>query len=216
MAIFGSYIDKKRSLMGEAINVAVLDTFVAITSGLIIFPACFAYGVQPDAGPSLIFVTLPNVFNNLPLGRLWGALFFVFLTFAAFSTILAVFENIIACIMDLTGMSRKKACLVNGIGIFVLSIPCILGFNVWSHITILGKGILDFEDLIVSNILLPLGSLVFSVFCVWKYGWGWDKFMAEANEGKGLKVQNWMRIYMKYVLPVIILALFVIGMIGAF
>lgn len=211
MAIFGSYIGKERALMGEAVNVAVLDTFVAFTSGLIIFPACFAYGVQPDSGPNLIFITLPNIFNNIPMGRFWGSLFFVFLAFAALSTVLAVFENIISCTRDLFGWSRKKACLINGILMFFLSLPCVLGFSVWSDIQIAGKNIMDMEDFAVSNILLPLGSLLFVLFCVTRYGWGWDKFVKEANEGKGLKVATWMRPYMTFVLPVIVLVLFLVG-----
>ncbi len=218
MAIFGSYIDKSRSLLGESVNVAVLDTFVAITSGLIIFPACFAYGVQPDAGPSLIFKTLPNIFNNMPAGRIWGSLFFIFMSFAAFSTILAVFENIISCTRDLTGWSRKKACFVNCILLLVLSMPCILGFNVLSNIAPLGEGsvIMDLEDFIVSNILLPIGSLVFVIFCVTRYGWGWDKFVEEANTGKGLKIKKWMRGYMTFVLPVIVAILLVVGIVDKF
>ena len=214
MAIFGSYLGKDRSLMGESVNVALLDTFVAITSGLIIFPACFAYNIEVDAGPPLIFVTLPNLFNNMPLGRLWGSLFFMFMTFAALSTVLAVFENILACCMDLFGWSRKKSCLINGIAMFLLSIPCILGYNVLSFFKPFGEGsaVLDLEDFIVSNILLPLGSLTMVLFCVTKrYGWGWKNFTAEANAGKGLKVQDWMRGYMTFVLPVIIIILFVVG-----
>ncbi len=211
MAIFGSYIGKERALMGEAVNVAVLDTFVALCAGMIIFPSCFAYGVQPDSGPQLIFVTLPNIFNNIPMGRLWGSLFFVFMTFAAFSTIIAVFENIMACCIDLFGWSRKKACVINGILLFICSIPCALGFNVWSNFTIAGKGIMDIEDFLVSNLLLPLGSLIYVLFCVTRYGWGWDKFVAEANEGKGLKVAKWMRPYMTYVIPVLILIIFFMG-----
>ena len=214
MAIFGSYLGKERSLMGESVNVALLDTFVAITSGLIIFPACFAYNIEVDAGPPLIFVTLPNLFNNMPLGRLWGSLFFVFMTFAALSTVLAVFENILACCMDLFGWSRKKSCIINGIAMFLLSIPCILGYNVLSSFKPFGEGsaVLDLEDFIVSNILLPLGSLTMVLFCVTKrYGWGWKNFTDEANTGKGLKVQNWMRGYMTFVLPVIIIILFVVG-----
>ena len=211
MAIFGSYIGKERSLMGEAVNVAILDTFVALCAGMIIFPACFAYGVQPDSGPDLIFKTLPNIFNNLPMGRLWGSLFFVFMTFAAFSTIIAVFENIIAMCIDQFGWSRKKACLINGIILFVCSIPCALGFNVWSDFSIAGKGIMDLEDFVVSNICLPLGALTYVIFCVSRYGWGWDKFVAEANEGKGLKVAQWMRPYMTFVIPVIVIAIFLIG-----
>lgn len=211
MAIFGSYIGKERALMGEAVNVAVLDTFVALCAGMIIFPACFAYGVQPDSGPNLIFVTLPNIFNNIPMGRLWGSLFFAFMTFAAFSTIIAVFENIMACCIDLFGWTRKKACLINMVILFVGSIPCALGFNVWSSFTIGGKGIMDLEDFAVSNLLLPLGSLIYVLFCVTRYGWGWDNFVAEANEGKGLKVAKWMRPYVTFVIPVLILAIFLIG-----
>lgn len=215
MAIFGSYIGKERALMGEAVNVAVLDTFVAIASGLIIFPACFAYGVQPDSGPQLIFITLPNIFNHIPLGRLWGSLFFVFLFFAALSTVLAVFENIISCNMDLFGWSRKKTCLINAVLMFVLSLPCVLGFNVLSGVQPLGDGstLMDLEDFVVSNLLLPLGSLIFILFCVTRYGWGWKKFMAEANEGRGLKVANWMRGFMTFVLPIIVLAIFIIGIV---
>lgn len=218
MAIFGSYLGKDRALMGEAVNVACLDTFVAIVSGLIIFPACFAYGVEPNSGPDLIFITLPNIFNNIPMGRLWGSLFFVFMSFAALSTVLAVFENIISCVMDITGWSRKKTCLINGIAMLVLSIPCILGFSVWKGFKPFGEGsnIMDLEDFIVSNILLPLGSLCFVLFCVLRYGWGWDKFVAEANEGKGLKVKNWMRGYMTFVLPIIMLAIFIVGIVSKF
>lgn len=213
MAIFGSYIGKERSLMGEAVNVAVLDTFVAVTSGLIIFPACYAYGVQPDSGPSLIFITLPNIFNNIPMGRLWGSLFFIFMSFAALSTVFTVFENIMSCTMDLFGWTRKKTCLVNSILIFLLSLPCVLGFNVWSGFQPLGPGtgIMDLEDFMVSNLLLPLGSLIYVLFCVTRYGWGWDKFVAEANEGTGLKVANWMRPYMTFVLPAIVLVIFLMG-----
>ena len=213
MAIFGSYLDKKRSLMGESVNVAVLDTIVAVSSGLIIFPACSAYGVEVDSGPPLIFKTLPNIFNNIPLGRLWGSLFFVFMSFAALSTVFAVFENIISCCMDLFGLSRKKACILNGILIPVLSLPCILGFNVLSSFHPLGgtSNISDLEDFIVSNILLPTGSLVFVLFCTSKHGWGWKKFKEEANSGKGLKVADWMYGYVKYVLPIIIFIIFIIG-----
>lgn len=215
MAIFGSYIGNERALMGESVRVAILDTFVAISSGLIIFPACFAYGVQPDSGPSLIFKTLPNIFNHIPMGRLWGSLFFVFMTFAAFSTVIAVFENIISCSCELFGWERKKSCLINGIAMFFLSLPCILGFNVWSNIQPLGagSGIMDLEDFIVSNLLLPIGSLIYVLFCVSRYGWGWDNFVKEANKGQGLKVANWMRIYMTFVLPVIILIILIMGLI---
>ncbi len=215
MAIFGSYLDKKHSLMGESLNVAILDTFVAITSGLIIFPAAFAYNIDVDAGPNLIFITLPNVFNNMPLGRLWGTLFFVFMSFAALSTVVAVFENIIACSIDLFKWGRKKACLINGIAMFLLSLPCALGFNLLSGFVPFAKGssFLDLEDFIVSNILLPIGSFIFIVFCTWRYGWGWKNFTDEANSGKGLKVKNWMRVYMKYVLPLMVLVILLYGLI---
>ena len=213
MAIFGSYIGKERALCGEAVHVAVLDTFVAFASGLIIFPACMAYGVQVDSGKSLIFITLPNIFNNLPLGRVWGSLFFVFMSFAALSTVLAVFENLASCTMDLFGWGRKKACLLNGIALFLLSIPCVLGFNVWKAFEPMGSGsnVMDLEDFIVSNLILPLGSLIFVLFCTTRYGWGWKSFVAEANEGKGIKVANWMRGYMTFVLPVILISIFLVG-----
>lgn len=215
MAIFGSYIGKERALMGESARVAALDTLVALCSGLIIFPACFAYGVQPDSGPSLIFITLPNIFNHMPLGRVWGSLFFVFMSFAAFSTVLGVFENIVSCTMDLSGWSRKKACLFNGILMLLLSMPCVLGFNVLSKFQPLGPGtgVLDLEDFVVSNLLLPLGSLIFIFFCTSRYGWGWKNFTKEANSGKGLKVQRWMRGYMCYVLPVLVAVILVLGLI---
>ena len=215
MAIFGSYIGKERALMGESARVAALDTLVALCSGLIIFPACFAYGVQPDSGPSLIFITLPNIFNHMPLGRVWGSLFFVFMSFAAFSTVLGVFENIVSCTMDLSGWSRKKACLFNGILMLLLSMPCVLGFNVLSKFQPLGPGtgVLDLEDFVVSNLLLPLGSLIFIFFCTSRYGWGWQNFTKEANTGKGLKVQRWMRGYMCYVLPVLVAVILVLGLI---
>lgn len=218
MAIFGSYIGKDRALYGEAINVAILDTFVAVVAGLIIFPACFAYGVEADSGPSLIFITLPNIFNNIPMGRFWGSLFFIFLAFAAFSTVIAVFENIIACWMDLTGMDRKKLAVINMIAVILLSLPCALGFNVWSGIQPLGSGssIMDLEDFLVSNLMLPLGSLVYLLFCTTRYGWGWDKFREEANTGKGAKIPNWMRGYLTYGLPVIVLIIFVIGVKNVF
>ena len=218
MAIFGSYLKKDRALLGEAVNVAVLDTAIAVFSGFIIFPACFTFGVNPDSGPNLIFVTLPNIFNNIPLGRVWGSLFFIFLAFAALSTIFAVFENIIACTRDLFGWSRKKACLINGILTFLLSLPCVFGSNILSFITPFGAGssIMDLEDFLVSNVALPLGSLVFVLFCTSRYGWGWKRFTAEANEGKGLKVARWMRPYVTFVLPAIVLFLFVVGLINFF
>lgn len=216
MAIFGSYLDKSRSLLGESVNVIVLDTFAAIVSGLIIFPACFTYGVSPNSGPSLIFETLPNIFNNMPLGRLWGMLFFVFMSFAAFSTVLAVFENIVSCCRDLTGWSRGKVCLVNGIALSLLSMPCVLGFNCWSRVKIAGLDIMGMEDFLVSNCLLPLGALIFVLFVTWRNGWGWKKFMAEANTGRGWKVQNWMRWYITYILPLIIFSLLVMGIASVF
>lgn len=218
MAIFGSYIDKEHRLLSESVNVSLLDTFVAITAGLIIIPSCFAYHVEVSAGPSLIFITLPNIFNAMPLGRLWGALFFAFMSFAAFSTVLAVFENILSSTIDMTGWSRKKACLFNGVLVFILSLPCALGFNVLAGIEPLkaGNTIMDFEDFLVSNILLPLGSLVFVIYCTSRLGWGWDSFTKEANIGRGLKVPNWLKGYCTWVLPVIIILLFVIGLITYF
>lgn len=218
MAIFGSYIGKERSLLGESVNVALLDTFVAIASGLIIFPACSAYGVDVNSGPGLIFITLPNIFNNIPLGRLWGSLFFVFMSFAALSTVLAVFECIIANTTDLFGWSRKKACIINGILLFVLSVPCCLGFNVLSGIQPLGadSSIMDLEDLLVSNFMLPIGALVFILFCVLKKGWGWDNFTEEANTGKGLKVKRFMKGYTTFILPAMVIFVFVMGIIGLF
>lgn len=213
LAIFGSYIGKERSLTGEAISVTVLDTCVALMSGLIIFPACFAYGVQPDSGPSLIFITLPNVFNEMAGGRLWGSLFFLFMTFAAVSTVIAVFENIISFAIDLTGCTRKKAVLINIIAIILLSMPCVLGFNALSGLTPFGEGstIMDLEDFIVSNNLLPLGSLVYLLFCTSKCGWGFKSFLKEANAGEGLKFPKWVYGYVKYILPLIVLAIFVLG-----
>ena len=218
MAIFGSYIDKERSLLGESVNIAALDTLVAIISGLIIFPACYTYnGGETTAGPALIFSILPSIFNNMPLGRLIGSCFFIFLTFAALSTVLAVFEGIIACTIEKFGWSRKKACVINGVLLFVLSMPCILGFNLWSGFAPFGKGVLDWEDFLVSNIILPLGSLTYVIYCTNKrYGWGFDNFTAEANQGKGLKVKRWMYGYMKYVLPVIMLIIFVFGLLSFF
>lgn len=213
MAIFGSYIGKGRALMGEAVNVAVLDTFVAFTAGLIIFPACFAFDVSPDSGPNLIFVTLPNIFNHMAGGRLWGSLFFVFMAFAAFSTVLAVFENIMSCCMDLTGWSRKKTAAINIVLMILLSMPCVLGFNVWSGFQPFGPGsnVLDLEDFLVSNLWLPLGSLVYLLFCTSRYGWGWKNFQNEANEGGGIKVRDGIRFYVSYILPLIVLVIFVLG-----
>lgn len=213
IAIFGSYIDKKRRLTGEAVCVTVLDTCVALIAGMIIFPACFAFEVQPDSGPSLIFITLPNIFNSMSGGRIWGTLFFLCMLFAAASTIIAVFENIIAFAMDLTNCSRAKAVVINLIAIVILSLPCILGFNVLSGFQPLGAGsnVLDLEDFIVSNNLLPLGSLVYLLFCTSRYGWGWKKFCEEANEGEGIKFPKWTRIYVSYILPLIVLFIFVQG-----
>ena len=213
MLIFGSYMNKDRALLGEAGRIAALDTFVAIVSGLIIFPACFAFDVNPDQGPSLIFVTLPNVFNAMGGGRFWGALFFLFMAFASLSTVLAVFENIIACFMDKWNMSRGKACLINGILLAFLSMPCVLGFNVWSDFTIAGKNIQDMEDFAVSNILLPLGSLIYLLFCVSRVGWGFKNYQREANTGEGAKVPNWIRGYVTFVLPVLIAVILVLGLI---
>ena len=209
--IFGSYIGKERSLTGEALSIAVLDTFVALMAGLIIFPACFAYDIQPDSGPNLIFITLPNVFNAMKGGRLWGTLFFLFMSFAAFSTIIAVFENILSFAMDLTGCSRKKAVVINLIAIIVLSLPCVLGFNVLSGLKLPGGSVLDFEDFLVSNNLLPLGSLVYLLFCTSRYGWGFRNFMKEANTGEGIKFPSWARFYVSYILPVIVLLIFFMG-----
>jgi len=211
MGIFGSYIDKDRGLLGESVNIAVLDTFVALVSGLIIFPTCFAFGISPNQGPGLIFVTLPNIFNGMPGGRIWGTLFFVFMTFAAFSTILAVFENIISCGMDLFHWSRKKSCLVNLGALAVLSLPCVFGYNLWSAFQPLGAGstILDLEDFLVSNVILPIGSLCYLLFCVTRLGWGFENYQKEVNTGKGWKLPSWIRIYVTYILPVLLLFLII-------
>ena len=218
MAIFGSYIGKDRSLLGESVTIAALDTFVAITSGLIIFPACFTFGVDQTQGPSLVFITLPNIFNNIPFGRVWGSLFFVFMTFAAFSTVLAVFENIVSCGMELTGFNRKKSSIVNMILVALLSMPCVLGFNLWSFdwLGVFGGSFLDFEDFLVSNIWLPLGSLIYLLFCTSKFGWGWKNYKEEANTGKGIKIHNWMRVYLTYILPLIVLFIFAFGIYDKF
>lgn len=218
MAIFGSYIGRDRALPGEAVRVAVLDTFVAIVSGLIIFPACSAFGVAADSGPSLIFETLPNIFSHMKGGRIWGSLFFLFMAFAAFSTVIAVFENINSCIIDVTGWSRRKASLINGVCMLVLSMPCVLGFNVLAGFKPFGAGsnIMDLEDFLVSNIILPVGALIYLLFCVSRKGWGWEHFQEEANTGKGLKLGSWMRPYMTYVLPVVILIVFIMGLVDKF
>ena len=214
IAIFGSYIGKEHTLFGESMRVAVLDTFVALFSGLIIFPACYSFGVNADSGPNLIFITLPNIFNHMTGGRLWGSLFFVFMAFAAFSTVIAVFENIISCSMDLTGCSRKKASFINIFLMILLSLPCALGFNLLSGVQPFGDGstIMDLEDFLVSNIALPIGSLIYLLFCVSRYGWGWKNFIEEANTGKGFKMPEWLRFYMAYILPLIILLIFLLGM----
>ena len=218
MTIFGSYIGRERTLLGEALNVAALDTVVAICAGLIIIPACFAYDVSPGQGPGLIFVTLPEVFNHMPCGRVWGSLFFLFMSFAALSTVLAVFENIIACVRDYTGWGRTSTCVLVGVGIALLSVPCILGFNAWSAFQPFGEGsnVLDFEDFLVSDLLLPVGSLAFAVYCCHRYGWGWEKFLAEANAGEGPRFPGWARRYCAYVLPSVIVLIFVLGLIRRF
>ena len=199
-------------MLGESISITLLDTFVALVSGLIIFPACFAFGVNPDSGFGLIFVTLPNIFNNMPLGQLWGGLFFIFLFFAALTTIIAVFENIGSCFTDLFNWSRKKSVLINMIGIMILSMPCLLGFSVWSHIQpLFGGSIMGLEDFLISNNLLPLGSLLYLMFCVSRYGWGWQNFLSEANTGKGLKFPAVFHFYLKWILPLIVLFIFIQG-----
>ena len=218
MAIFGSYIGNDRALTTEAISVTLLDTGVAFVAGLIIFPACFAFGVSPNQGPALIFVTLPHIFNAMPGGQIWGSLFFIFMSFAALSTVIGVFENILSFGMDIKGWSRHKSIAINTVAIILLSLPCVLGFNILSDIQLLGPGtnILDFEDFIVSNNLLPLGSLFYLLFCVSKYGWGWDNFMAEANKGKGLRFPKCVRFYVTWILPFIVLYIFVVGYIDKF
>lgn len=214
MEIFGSYMNKDFTLAGEGVRICALDTFVAIMSGLIIFPACFSYGVEVGAGPSLIFITLPNVFVNMAGGRVWGSLFFLFMTFASFSTVIAVFENIMSFCMDMFGWSRKKAALVNCIAILVLSLPCVLGYNVWSNLHLIGgRDVLDSEDFIVSNLLLPLGSLVYLLFCVTKWGWGFDNYMKEANTGEGIKIAKYLKPYFQFVLPVLILIILIQGLV---
>ena len=211
IAIFGSYIGREHRLMGESVRIAVLDTSVAFTAGLIIFPACSAYEVEPQVGASLVFITLPNVFNHMPMGQLWGGLFFVFLSFAALSTIIAIFENLISFCMDKWGWSRKKAMLANLVGVLVLSMPCVLGSNVWSGVRILGMDISTVEDFLVSQNILPLGSLVYLLFCVSKLGWGWDNFLAEVNAGEGLRFPRSIRFYVTYILPIVVLGIFIMG-----
>lgn len=213
MQIFGSSIDKSKSLLGEATIIAGLDTLVAIMAGLIIIPSCFAFGINPGAGPSLIFITLPNVFEAMAGGRIWGSLFFLFMSFAAMSTVVAVFENIINMNMELFNVKRGKACAINIVLLYILAIPCALSFGVWSGFVPFaeGSGILDLEDFIVSNNLLPLGALGYTIFCSWKFGWGWDKFIAEVNEGEGMKFRPYAKIYFKYILPLLIIFVFIMG-----
>lgn len=214
MEIFGSYMTREHTLLGESLRIAVLDTLVAIVSGLIIFPACFAYGVDPKAGPELIFITLPNVFSAMPGGSFWGSMFFLFMTFASFSTIIAVFENIIACCMDKWNLSRRKASLINGILILAASLPCVLGYNLWSGFQPRGAGstVLDLEDFIVSNLLLPIGSLIFLLFCVSNRGWGFERYLEETNTGKGAKFPGILRGYVTYVIPCMIILILIIGL----
>lgn len=211
IAIFGSYIGKEHRLAGEALRIGVLDTCVAFVAGLIIFPACSAFGVSTGEGPSLVFITLPNIFNAMPMGRLWGAAFFLFLSFAALSTVIAVFENIISFTMDRWRMSRKKAVLINFAGVLVLSMPCVLGCSLWSGFTVLGMDVSGIEDFLVSQNILPLGSLLYVLFCTSKRGWGWDRFLAEANQGDGLAFPKGVRFYVSYILPLIVLFIFVMG-----
>ena len=213
MAIFGSYIGKERSLMGESVNILILDTFVAIMAGLIIFPACFTYNVEPTEGPKLLFVAMAKVFNNMSGGIWWGSLFFLFMFFAAMSTVIAVCQNILACVREITGWGRVKGCIICGLGLLVLSVPCALGFNLFSSFTPFtsNSSVLDLEDFIVSNCLLPLGALCYVLFCVSKKGWGFDNFIAEANAGKGMKLPLWIRPYMTYILPIVIVVIFIIG-----
>ena len=213
MEIFGSYMSDQFTLTGEAVRIVALDTFVAFMAGLIIFPACFSFGVQPDAGPSLIFLTLPKVFINMEAGRLWGSLFFLFMTFASFSTVITVFENILAACMDNFGWSRTKSVWFNCAFVLVTSVPCVLGYNLWSDVRILGsRDVLDSEDFVVSNLLLPLGSLIYLLFCVTKWGWGFDKYLAECNKGAGIKMSRRFKPYFQFVLPLLILAILIQGL----
>ena len=216
MSIFGSYIDRRQGLLGEAINVTVLDTAVAISAGLIVLPACFAYGVEPGQGPGLVFVTLPNVFNHMPGGRLWGALFFLFMSFAALTTVLATFENIIAMLCDLTGWRRATVCCLLIVAMPLLSLPCVLGFNAWAGFHPLGGAstVLDLEDFAVSKLALPLGAFLFALYCGHRFGWGWNRFIEEANTGTGVRFWSGLRFYCAYVLPVVILVLCIIGVAG--
>lgn len=214
MEIFGSYMGKEHTLAGEGAKICALDTFVAIMSGLIIFPACFSYGVEVGAGPSLIFITLPNVFVNMTGGRVWGCLFFMFMTFASFSTVIAVFENIMSFAIDMFGWSRNKAALVNGVIILIASLPCVFGYNIWSELNLIGgRDVLDSEDFIVSNLLLPIGSLVYLLFCVTKWGWGFEKYLDEANTGKGLNISKKLKPYFQFILPLLILFILIQGLV---
>lgn len=213
MEIFGSYMSKDHALAGEGVRICALDTFVAVMSGLIIFPACFSYGVEVTAGPKLIFVTLPNVFVNMAGGRIWGSLFFLFMTFASFSTVIAVFENIMSFAMDMFGWSRNKTAFINCIIILIASLPCVLGYNVWSDLHLIGgRDVLDSEDFLVSNLLLPLGSLIYLLFCVTKWGWGFDNYIEEVNTGSGVKMSVKLKPYFQFVLPVLILIILIQGL----
>ncbi len=217
MEIFGSYMTRERTIAGESVRICCLDTFVALMSGLIIFPACFSFGISPDAGPSLIFVTLPNVFINMPGGRIWGTLFFVFMSFASFSTVIAVFQSLMAACEENFGWGKKKAAILNCVAVFVASLPCIFGYNLLSDLRLIaGKDILDTEDFIVSNLLLPIGAIVYLIFCVTKYGWGFDNYLEECNTGKGLKMPRAFRHYFRFVLPVLILVILVSGLWSTF
>ena len=214
MEIFGSYMGKDHTLAGEGVRICALDTFVAIMAGLIIFPACFSYNVEVNAGPSLIFITLPNVFINMSGGRIWGSLFFLFMTFASFSTVIAVFENIMSFCMDMFGWSRNKAALINCIVILIASLPGVLGYNVWSNLHLIGgRDVLDSEDFIVSNLLLPIGSLIYLLFCVTKWGWGFEKYCEEANTGDGIKISKKLRPYFQFILPILIVFILIQGLI---
>ena len=214
MEIFGSYMGKDHTLAGEGVRICALDSFVAIMAGLIIFPACFSYNVEVNAGPSLIFITLPNVFINMSGGRIWGSLFFLFMTFASFSTVIAVFENIMSFCMDMFGWSRNKAALINCIVILIASLPCVLGYNVWSNLHLIGgRDVLDSEDFIVSNLLLPIGSLIYLLFCVTKWGWGFEKYCEEANTGDGIKISKKLRPYFQFILPILIVFILIQGLI---
>ena len=213
MEIFGSYMSKDNTLPGESVKICALDTFVAIMAGLIIFPACFSYGVEPDQGPALIFITLPNVFVNMAGGRIWGTLFFLFMTFACFSTIIAVFENIISFCIHMFGISRKKSVVINAVIILIASLPCVFGFNIWSGFELFGQNVLGMEDFLVSNILLPVGSLIYLLFCVTKFGWGFDNYLTECNTGKGMKFARFLKPYFQFVLPILVLIVLVQGFI---